>query len=152
MSLLVLRFFPLCQMGISTGKLKMYTIDSSKYCAKNQCNTMITTARRQKYSSNGANRPSDITITVNSNANIDLIAVKPIIECFSGDLVDEYCHSSESSRVYIAPPSFVKSLPGCSNRSLPHLLLHMHAETIIPPFLTSNIDIGLCLSEGFILT
>jgi len=67
------------------------------------------------------------------------MAVDPIIECFSRDLVPEYCHSSESSAVYTAPPFPVESLPGPSNTCLPHLPLHKHAEEIVPAFLTSNI-------------
>ena len=80
------------------------------------------------------------------------MAVDPIIECFSRDLVPEYSHGLESSAVYTAPPCLVKSLPGCSNRSLPHLPLHMHEEEIVPAFLTSNIFIGLCLPNARTLT
>jgi len=43
------------------------------------------------------------------------MAVNPIIECFSRDLVSKYCHSLESTAVYIAPPFSVQSLPGGSN-------------------------------------
>ena len=63
------------------------------------------------------------------------MAVNPTIECFSRDLIPEYCQGLESSAVYIAPHIFVESLHGHSNRSLPRLLLHMHAEEIIPTFL-----------------
>jgi len=70
-----------------------------------------------------------------------MMAVNPIIECFSRDLVLEYSHGLESSEVYIAPLFFVEFLHGCSNRSLPHLPLHMHAEEIIPPLLMLNIHI-----------
>jgi len=51
---------------------------------------MITTPRRHKNPSSSANRSSDIGVTVNINAEYNLIAVNPIIECFSGDLVTEY--------------------------------------------------------------
>jgi hypothetical protein len=70
------------------------------------------------------------------------MAANTIIECFGRDLVPEYCHSLESSAINSAPPFFVESLQGYSNRSLPHMLLHMHAEVIIPTVLTSNIQIG----------
>jgi len=69
------------------------------------------------------------------------MAVNPIIECFSRDLVPKYCHSLELSAVYTAPPFFVESLPGRPDRSLPRLPLHMHGERIVPTFLTSNIYI-----------
>jgi len=72
MSAFTLRCFWLCQWGISAGKLKIYTIDGSKYCAKNECNTMITTPRRHKHPSCSANRPSDVAVTVNINAEFDL--------------------------------------------------------------------------------
>jgi len=80
------------------------------------------------------------------------MAVDPIIECFSKVLVPEYCHGSESSAVDTAPPFFVESLPGLLNCSLPRLPLHMHAEEIVPAFLTSNIYIGLCLPKSLTLT
>jgi len=79
------------------------------------------------------------------------MAVDPIIEWFSRDLVAEYCHGLEASAVYTAPPFFVESLPGRSNSSLPRLPLHMHAEEIVPAFLTSNIYIGLCLPKALTL-
>jgi len=72
MSLVALRCFELCQSGISTGKLKIYTIDGSKYCAKNECNTMIIVPRWHKHPSSDANRPSDIAVTVNINAQFNL--------------------------------------------------------------------------------
>jgi hypothetical protein len=67
----------LCQHGIATGKLKIYTINDSKYCAKNECNRMIIAQRWRKHFSSGANRPSDIVVTVNINAqfNVSLIRV-----------------------------------------------------------------------------
>jgi hypothetical protein len=52
--------------------LKIYTIDGSKYCANNECNTMIIMPRRYKDPSSGANRPSDIAVTVNINAEFNL--------------------------------------------------------------------------------
>jgi len=42
-------------MGISIGKLKIYTIDGSKYCAKNKCNAMRIEPRRHNDPSSGAN-------------------------------------------------------------------------------------------------
>ena len=50
----------------------IYSIDGSKYCAKNECNTMIITPRRHKHPSSSANRPSDIAVTVNINAEFNL--------------------------------------------------------------------------------
>jgi hypothetical protein len=81
-----------------------------------------------------------------------VIAVNPVIECLRWDLVPEYCQGLESSAVYTAPPFFVESVNGRSNRSLPCPSLHMHAEPIIPTFLTSNIYIRICLPEAFTLT
>jgi len=80
------------------------------------------------------------------------MGVNPIIECFWRDLVPEYCQGLESSAVYTAPPFFVESVYGHSNRSLPRLPLHMHAEDIIPTFLTSNIYIRICLPKALTLT
>jgi len=74
-SLFTLRCFYLCQWVTSTTKLMIYTIDGSKYCAKNECNTMITTLRRHKHPSSGANRPSDIAVTVNINAELNLSSI-----------------------------------------------------------------------------
>jgi len=76
------------------------------------------------------------------------MAVNPRIECFSRELVTEYCQGSESSTVYTAPPFFVKTLPGRSNRNLPRLWLHMHAQEIISTFLTWDIYLGLCLPKA----
>jgi len=70
------------------------------------------------------------------------MAVNPIIECFSTDIIPKYCHGLEFSAGYTAPPIFVESLLGRYNRSLPHLPLHMDAEDIIPTVLTSNIHVG----------
>ena len=84
---------------------------------------------------------------MNINAEFNLMPVNPTIECFQGIL------SLSMVRGYRrAPPFFVESLRGRSNRSLPRLPLHMHAEDIIPTFLTSNIYIGLCLPKGLTLT
>jgi hypothetical protein len=137
---------------MSTEKLKMYTIDGSNYCAKNECNTLIIAPRWHQHPSTGTNRPSDVTVTWNFNAEYNLMAVNPIIECFSRDLVTEYCQSLESSAVYTAPSFVVKSLHGASNRSRPCLPLHMHAEEIILTFSTFNISIGRCLPKGNTLT
>jgi len=46
--------------------------DGLKYCAKNQCNMMIIMPRRHKHHSSGANRPSDIAVTVHINAEFNL--------------------------------------------------------------------------------
>jgi hypothetical protein len=71
-SLFPLRCFYLCHSGISTGKLKIYTINGSKYSAKSECNMMIITPTRHKHPSRGANRPSDVAVTVNMNAEFNL--------------------------------------------------------------------------------
>jgi hypothetical protein len=76
--------------GISTGKPKTYTIQGSKYCTKDEFNTVITTPKRHKHSSSSANTSSDIAITVNINVEFHLMAVSPIIECISRDLTPEY--------------------------------------------------------------
>jgi len=130
----------------------IYTIDGSKYCVKNECNTMITVLRRHKHPSSSANRPPDVALTVNMNAEFNLMAVNPIIECNSRDLISEYCQGIESSMVFTATPFFVKTLPGLSNRSLPHLPLHMLVQVIISTFLMSNIYIGLCHPKALTLT
>jgi len=53
-------------------KLKIYPIDGLKYCANNECNTRIMAPRRLKHPSSGENRPSDVAVTVNSNAEFNL--------------------------------------------------------------------------------
>jgi len=78
--------------------------------------------------------------------------VNPIIESFTWDLVPEYSQGLEASAVSTAPPFFVESLHGRSNWSLPRLPLHMHAEDIIPTFLTLNIYIRLCLPRALTMT
>jgi hypothetical protein len=80
------------------------------------------------------------------------MALNPIIECFSRDLVTEYCQGLKSSTVYTVPPFILKTLPGRSNRRLPRLPLSIHTEAIILTFLIWNINIGLCLSLGITLT
>jgi hypothetical protein len=52
---------------------------------------MIIAPRRHPHPSSGANRPPDIAVTVNFDAEFNLMPVNPIIECFSKDLVPEYC-------------------------------------------------------------
>ena len=58
----------------------------------------------------------------------NLMAVNPLSKCLSRDLTPEYCHSLESGAVDSVPPIDVESIPGHSNRTLPRLLLDMHAE------------------------
>jgi hypothetical protein len=72
MSLVALGCLLLCQWGISTGELKIYTIDGSKYRVKNKWNTMIIVPRWHKHPLSGANRPSDVAVTVNTNAELNL--------------------------------------------------------------------------------
>jgi len=52
--------------------LKLYTMDGSTYWAKNECNTMIIGPRTHKDPSSGANSPSDVAVTVNINAELNL--------------------------------------------------------------------------------
>ena len=94
---------------IPTGKLKIYTIEGSKYCAKNESNTMIITPRSHKHPLSGTYRPSDIAVTVNINAEFNLTAVDRIIESFTRDLVTEYCQGLESIAVYTTYHCFDES-------------------------------------------
>jgi hypothetical protein len=59
-------------MGISIRKLKIYKMHGSKYCAKNDCNTMRIVPRRHKDPSSSANRPLDVAVKVNINAEFNL--------------------------------------------------------------------------------
>jgi len=113
---------------------------------------MITVLRENKHPSSGANRSSDVAVTVNINAEFNLIAVNPIIECFSRDLVTEYCQCFQCSAVYTVPPDVVETLPGRSYRSLPRLPFHMHEQAIIPTYLSWNINIGLRLAPALTMT
>jgi len=53
----------------------IYTVDSSKYCAKNECLTMIMAPRWHKHSSSGANGPSDVAVTVNIDRQFNLSSI-----------------------------------------------------------------------------
>jgi hypothetical protein len=87
-SLFTLQCILVCLRGMSTRKLKIYTIDSSKYCAKNKCNNMIITPRRNKHRSSSANWPADISVTVNMNAEFNLSLIRwqltPGLNTFQG--------------------------------------------------------------------
>jgi hypothetical protein len=72
MTFFALRCFKLCRRGISTGKLQIYPIDGSKYCAKNEFNTIIIAPIWHKHPLSGANGPSDVAVTVNINAQCNL--------------------------------------------------------------------------------
>jgi len=135
-------------MGISTTKLKIFTFNGSMYCAKNECNTMIIAPRGHPHPSSGANRPSDVAVTVYFNAEFNLMPVYPIIEMFSSNLIPEYCQGLEASVACTAPASFVKSLHGRSNTSLRRLLLHIHADDMFSTILVSPIYIGLCFPKA----
>jgi len=106
-SLFTMQNFRLWQSGISCGKLKINRIDGLMYCAKNECNSMITAPRRHKHPSSGAHRLRDVAVTVNIKAQFNLMAVNPIIEYFLSDLVPEYSLDSESSLVYTVPDCLV---------------------------------------------
>jgi len=120
---------------------------------------MIIARRRHKHRSSGANRPSDVAVTVNINAGFNLSFIRwqltawlngvqgiSSLSCVTGD------SDLESSAVYTVAPFLFKSLPGRSNRSLPRLPLHMHAEPIIPIFLISNFYIRVCHPKSLTLT
>jgi len=87
-SMFALRCFWLCQRGISSGKLTIYSIEGSKYCARHECNTMIITPRWHKHPSSGANGPSDVAVTVNINAQFNLSLIwwqlTPWLNAFEG--------------------------------------------------------------------
>jgi hypothetical protein len=101
-----------CQCGILAGKLEIYTIDGSMYFAKNKCNTIIIAPRRQQHPSSCANRPSDGGVTVNFNAECNLMPVNPIIQYFSRDLLAEYCQGIEARAISTVPPLSVEYLHG----------------------------------------
>jgi hypothetical protein len=113
---------------------------------------MINAQRSHQHNSSGANRPSDVAVTVIFNAEFTVMPDNPIIECFSKDLVPDYCQGLEASTVSTAPPFVVELLHGHSIKSLPRLLLNMHAENNIPTFLTSNINIGLYCPKPLTMT
>jgi hypothetical protein len=71
-SLFALRCFYLCQRGISSGKLKMYTIYGSMYRAKNECSTMIIAPRRHKHPASSATRSWDVAVIVHTNVQFNL--------------------------------------------------------------------------------
>jgi hypothetical protein len=96
---------------------------------------MISTPKRYKLPSSCANMPSDVSVTVNINAEFNSVAANRIIECFSRNVVTEYYQGSEPIAVYTAPPFFAETLPGPSHSSLPRLPLHMLAQAIIPTFI-----------------
>jgi hypothetical protein len=51
---------------------------------------MIIAPRRHQHPSSGASRPSDVAVTVNFNAEFNLMPVNPRNECFSRDRIPEY--------------------------------------------------------------
>jgi hypothetical protein len=115
-------------------------VANTKYCAMNQCNTMILTTR------------ADDVVTVNFNTVFNLMEFYPKIEWVARDLVPQYHQDLESNAVYTVPPNYVESLHGHSNRALPHMLLYMHAEEINTTFIMSNVDIGVCLLKALNVT
>jgi hypothetical protein len=50
----------------------IYTINSSKYSVKHQCNILIIAPSRHKHPSSGANRPSVVTVTVIIDSGFNL--------------------------------------------------------------------------------
>jgi hypothetical protein len=113
---------------------------------------MISSPSRHKLPSSGAIWPSDIAVRVNIKTEFNLMAVYPIIECFSRDLAPKYCQYLQPCTVYTAPPFFVQTLPGRVKWRLLCLPLHLQALEIIPTFITLNIYIGLYLPESLVLT
>jgi len=113
---------------------------------------MIPVLTRDYHLSSGANRPSDIAVTVDINDEFNLMAVNTVVECFSRDLVPKYFQGLQSSVVYTAPPFFVTSIPGCICRTLPGLPLHMNTPEIIATFIPSKVYIWLCLPKALTLT
>jgi len=79
------------------------------------------------------------------------MAANPVMECFSRDLATENCLGLQSIAVHIVPPCVVETLDSRSNRSLPCLPLHMHAQPIILTLLMLNIIIGLCITNALTL-
>ena len=57
---------------------------------QNEFNSMPNAPRRHTHPSSGANRPSDIGVTVNLNTEFNLMVVNPTIECFARDPFTEY--------------------------------------------------------------
>jgi hypothetical protein len=55
--------------------MKIDTVAGSKYWAKNECKMMIIMRRRNKHPSSSANRASNVTVTVNINAEFKLSLV-----------------------------------------------------------------------------
>jgi len=108
---------------------------------------MISVPRRQQHPSSDANRPSDVPVTVNFNAEYKLMAVNFRLEWFLRDLIPEYSQGLESSTIHTAPQLFVESKHCRSNRILSRLPLHLHPEEIIPTFVKSNIYIRLCFPK-----
>jgi hypothetical protein len=51
---------------------------------------MIIVPRRHEHPSSGAIRPPDVAISVNLNAEFNLMSVNPIIVYVSRDLISEY--------------------------------------------------------------
>jgi len=122
------------------------------YCPKNKCNAVIIARRRHRYPSSGANKPSDVVVTVNVNAEFNLMPVNPIIEWFWRDPIPEHCQVLDASVISTGPPSLVEGLDGRTNRSVPRLPLQMHANESIATCLTSNIYLGLLLTQPLTLT
>jgi len=60
---------------INLAKLKIYTIDGASNAAKNECNAIIIAPRRHKHPSSGANRPSNVSVTVNIIAELNLSVI-----------------------------------------------------------------------------
>jgi hypothetical protein len=58
-------------MSVSSAKLETHRIDGLKICSKNECNIMIIAGRSPQHPSSGANRPSDVAVTVNINAQFN---------------------------------------------------------------------------------
>ena len=126
---------------MSTAKLELYTIDDSKYCAKNECNMLIIAPRRYKHPLSCANGPSDIAVIVDINAEFNLTLIRwqltpelNTVQGISYPCIVTGVSDLESSTVCTAPAYFFKSLPGRSDRCLPGMPFHVDAEKMIPIF------------------
>ena len=88
-------------------------MDGLKYCAKNECNIMIIMPRSHKHLSSSANGPSDVSVTVNINAEFHLSSIcwqlTPELNAFQGILSPSNV-SVRSSAVYTVPSIIVEYL------------------------------------------
>jgi len=155
MPLFALQYINLCERRISTGKLKIYTIEGQMYWFKNKCNIVkimpknaSTPFKWCKYTFR-TGCTSEYQCWVQPQLN--LMGVNRIMKRFSMDLVPQDCHCLVCNAIFSAPYIVVESPHGRSIRSLPWLLLHVDAKGTIATYLSTNINIGLCIPTAFTL-